>query len=75
VKRVLAPEGTFGFTVESKGGDDVIMGEKLRYVHGDNYVRAALEQAGLAPLYFEGRVLRTDGPYHIGGIVTIATRA
>lgn len=75
VGRVLAPHGLFGFTVESKAGDDVIMGEKLRYVHGNEYVRATLEQAGLAPRYFEGRVLRTDGPYLIGGIVTIAAKA
>lgn len=75
VRRVLAPDGLFGFTVESKPGDDVIMGEKLRYVHGDGYVRATLEQSALAPRYFEGRVLRTDGPYLIGGIVTVAMKA
>jgi predicted TPR repeat methyltransferase len=75
VARVLAPDAVFGFTVESKLGDDVIMGEKLRCVHGADYVRAALERAGLAPVYFEGRVLRTDGPQHVGGIVTLATKA
>ena len=75
VRRVLAPDGAFAFTVESKAGDDVIMGEKLRYVHGNDYVRATLEQAGFTPRYFEGRVLRTDGPYLIGGIVTVAMKA
>jgi predicted TPR repeat methyltransferase len=74
VARVLAPDGVFGFTVESKLGDDVVVGEKLRCVHGADYVRAALEQAGLVPGYFEGRVLRTDGAQHVGGIVTLATR-
>jgi predicted TPR repeat methyltransferase len=73
--RVLAPDGVLGFTVESQLGDGVIIGEKLRCVHGADYVRAALRDAGLAPVYFEGRVLRTDGPYHVGGIVTLAVKA
>lgn len=75
VARVLAPDGVFGFTVESMLGSDVIMGEKLRCVHGADYVRKTLEQAGLAPAYFEGRVLRTDGAQHVGGLVVLATRA
>jgi predicted TPR repeat methyltransferase len=75
IARVMAPDGVLGFTVESMLGGDVIMGEKLRHVHGADYVRSAVEQAGLTPVYFEGRVLRTDGAQHVGGIVMLATRA
>src|SRR5262249_58547879 len=50
--RVLAPGGLLAFTVETHPGDDVILGEKLRYAHGAAHVRAAVAGAGrslLAP--------------------------
>ncbi len=33
-KRVLTPGGLVAFTVETHGGDGVILGEGLRYAHG-----------------------------------------
>ena len=46
--------GLFAFTVETHAGDGVILGEKLRYAHGADHVRAALAQAGLAAMTFAG---------------------
>ncbi len=47
VARVLAPRGLLAFTVETHAGDGAILGQTLRYAHGEAYVRAALEGAGL----------------------------
>jgi len=40
--RVLAPGGLLAFTVETHAGDDVILGEKLRYAHGAAHVSLGL---------------------------------
>src|SRR5205823_3359094 len=47
VKRVLASGGLLAFTVETHGGDGVILGEGLRYAHGAGFVRASISDAGL----------------------------
>ena len=39
--------GLLAFTVETHGGEGVIIGEGLRYAHGAAYVRASVEAAGL----------------------------
>ena len=38
-RRVLVAGGLLAFTVETHGGDGVILGEGLRYAHGAGYVR------------------------------------
>src|SRR5436190_15457966 len=47
VKRVLVPGGMLAFTVETHDGEDVILGEGLRYAHGAAHVRASISEAGL----------------------------
>src|ERR1700683_3312819 len=47
VNRVLLPGGLLAFTVETHGGDGVVLGHGLRYAHGAPYVRAAIAAAGL----------------------------
>ena len=54
--RVLAPGGLFAFTVETHGGEGVILGEGLRYAHSAACVRASLEAAGLELAQLEGSV-------------------
>ena len=46
VARVLAPGGLFGFTVETHDGDGAIVGAKMRYAHGEAFVRGAIADAG-----------------------------
>src|ERR1700676_4011983 len=41
-RRVLMAGGLLAFTVEANGGEDVILGEGLRYAHGAGYVRRAI---------------------------------
>src|SRR5579871_1247950 len=39
-RRVLAPGGVFAFTLETHGGDGVVVGQGLRYAHAADHVRA-----------------------------------
>ena len=43
---MLVPGGVVAFTVETYRGDDVILGEGLRYAHGAAYVRRSIEVCG-----------------------------
>src|SRR5712671_4569060 len=47
VKRVLVTGGLLAFTVETHGGDGIILGEGLRYAHGTGYLRSSISDAGL----------------------------
>ena len=46
VARVLAPGGLFGFTVETHDGEGAIVGAKMRYAHGEPFIRDAIADAG-----------------------------
>ena len=39
--------GLFGFTVETHAGEGAIVGAKMRYAHGAEFVRRAIADAGL----------------------------
>ena len=39
--------GVLAFTVETHGGEGVILRQGLRYAHGAAYVRRSIEAAGL----------------------------
>jgi hypothetical protein len=51
-----------------------VLGEKLRYAHGADYVRAALEAAGLTPLTFDHLSTRTENGVPVPGLLVIAGR-
>ncbi len=70
--RVLAPGGLIAFTVETHAGDDVILGEKLRYAHGAAHVRAAVAGAGLTLLSLTAASTRTEGGGAVPGLVVVA---
>ena len=44
-RRVLAAGGLLAFTVETHGGDGVVIGEGLRYAHGAR-LRARVDRSG-----------------------------
>jgi predicted TPR repeat methyltransferase len=73
-KRVLVPGGLLAFTVETHGGDGVILGEGLRYAHGADYVRASIRDAGLALSQLEGLSARNEDNTPVPGLVAVATR-
>jgi predicted TPR repeat methyltransferase len=74
VKRVLVAGGLLAFTVETHGGNGVILGEGLRYAHAATYVRASIEAAGLALSRLEDLSARNEDNAPVPGLVVIATQ-
>jgi predicted TPR repeat methyltransferase len=74
VTRVLAAGGLLAFTVETHGGDGVILGEGLRYAHGAAYVRASVEAAGLGLSQLEDLSARNEDNTPVPGLVVVATK-
>ena len=72
VERVLAPGGLLAFTVETHGGDGVILGQGLRYAHGTPCVRAAIEAAGLKLSHLEDLSARNEDNAPAPGLVVVA---
>jgi predicted TPR repeat methyltransferase len=74
VARALAPGGILAFTVETHAGAGVVLGEKLRYAHGADHVRAALHAAGLAPFALDPASTRSENAAPVPGLVVVAGR-
>ena len=75
VERVLAPGGLLAFTVETHGGDGVILGQGLRYAHGTPCVRAAIEAAGLKLSHLEDLSARNEDNAPAPGLVVVAGKS
>jgi predicted TPR repeat methyltransferase len=74
VTRVLAPGGLLAFTVETHGGDGVIIGAGLRYAHGADHVRERIEAAGLTLVHLEEASSRTEDHVPVRGLVVVAVK-
>jgi predicted TPR repeat methyltransferase len=74
-RRVLVQGGLLAFTVETHGGEGVIIGEGLRYAHGRPYVRDALEAAGLALSRIEELSARNEDNTPVPGLVVVAGKS
>jgi predicted TPR repeat methyltransferase len=74
VARVLAAGGLFAFTVETHAGPDVVLGEKLRFAHGAEHVRAALTCAGLSVLDLVAAWSRIEAGAPVPGLVVVARK-
>lgn len=72
VRRVLAPGGLFGFTVETHDGDGAIVGAKMRYAHSEQFVRDALIDAGLTPVELSHESSRTENRVPVPGLLVVA---
>jgi len=72
VKRVLAPDGLFAFTVETHDGDDAIVGVKMRYAHGERFIRDALRDAGLTSVEVTRVSSRTENRVPVPGLLVVA---
>src|SRR5262249_22728959 len=70
--RGLAPGGLLAFTVETHPGDDVILGEKLRYAHDAAHVRAAVAGARLSLLSLNEASTRSEAGAPVPGLVVVA---
>ncbi len=74
VAEVLSVGGLFGFTVETHDGQGAIVGAKMRYAHSDNFVRAAIADAGLTLLELTRASSRTENRVPVPGLLTVARR-
>jgi predicted TPR repeat methyltransferase len=74
VTRVLVAGGLLAFTVETHGGEGVILGGGLRYAHSAGYVRASVEAAGLALSLCEDSSARNEDNAPVPGLVVVAAR-
>jgi len=74
VAPVLAPGGLFAFTVETFDGDGVRMHSTLRYKHGADHVRTAMEAAGFRMLTLDPVSTRTEKGEPVPGLVVIGRR-
>jgi predicted TPR repeat methyltransferase len=74
VARALAPGGLFGFTVESHDGEGAIVGAKMRYAHGERFVRAAIADAGLTLLELKAVSSRTENRMPVPGLLALARK-
>jgi predicted TPR repeat methyltransferase len=72
--RVLAPGGLMAFTVETHGGDGVMIGKGLRYTHGAKYIREVIGAAGLALAKCEEASPRTEEQKPVRGLVVVALK-
>jgi predicted TPR repeat methyltransferase len=72
--RVLAVGGLLAFTVETHDGDGVRIGHGLRYAHGEAYVRARVEAAGLELAQCEDLSARNEDHVPVPGLVVVATK-
>jgi predicted TPR repeat methyltransferase len=73
-KRVLVSGGLLAFTLETHGGDGVILGEGLRYAHAAAYVRARIGDAGLALSRLEQLSARNEDDTPVPGLVVVASK-
>jgi predicted TPR repeat methyltransferase len=73
-KRVLAPGGVLAFTLETHGGDGVILGKGLRYAHGAAYVRASIGAAGLSLSRLEDLSARNEDNAPVPGLVVVTAK-
>jgi predicted TPR repeat methyltransferase len=74
-KRVLVSGGLLAFTVETHGGDGVVLGEGLRYAHSADYVRASIKDAGLTLSQLEELSARNEDNAPVPGLVVVAAKA
>jgi predicted TPR repeat methyltransferase len=74
VARVLAPNGLFGFTVETHAGEGAIVGAKMRYQHATEFVRGAIADAGLRILRLDPVSTRNENRVSVPGLLVIAGR-
>jgi predicted TPR repeat methyltransferase len=73
-RRVLAPGGTFTFTLETHRGEGIIIGAGLRYAHAAEYVRERIVAAGLAVAHLEQASPRNEDNEPVQGLVIVATK-
>src|ERR1700716_161211 len=73
-RRILVGGGLLAFTVETHGGEGVILGDGLRYAHAAAYVRTSLGGAGLVLSRLEDLSARNEDNVPVPGLVVVAEK-
>ncbi|MDE2602512.1 MAG: methyltransferase domain-containing protein [Bradyrhizobium sp.] len=74
VMRVLISGGLFAFTVETHDGEDVTLGQGLRYAHSAPYVRAQVAASGFTLAQCEDLSARNEDNLPAPGLVVVASK-
>ena len=72
--RVMKPGALFAFTVETHSGSGALLRDTLRYAHGEDHVRAAIDGAGLKLRHLAPVSTRTEKGVPVPGLLAIAAR-
>ncbi len=72
---VLSARALVGFTVETHAGAGVMLGEKLRYTHGEDNVRGAVAAAGLALQSIDHAAIRTEAGKPVPALIVVVSAA
>lgn len=72
IAQILAPDGLLAFTVETHSGDGVTLLPTLRYAHGEGYVRAVLNEAGLSLAHLAKVPVRSEKGVPVDSLVAVA---
>jgi predicted TPR repeat methyltransferase len=70
----LSPTGYFAFTVETHDGDDTVLGNTLRFAHGEPHLRAAAQSAALEILLLEKVSTRREKNIPAEGLLAVLRR-
>lgn len=75
VARVLRPTGLFAFTVQApEAGEAAVLGDDLRFAHGEPYLRALAKAHGLGVSILEPVSTREDRGRPVPGILAVMSR-
>jgi predicted TPR repeat methyltransferase len=69
---VLTSGGIFAFSVEAHEGEGVELGAALRFSHGAEHVRTALQDAGLKLLGLDSASTRMEKGWAVPGLIAVA---
>jgi predicted TPR repeat methyltransferase len=72
--RVLTPGGMFAFTLETHGGEGVVVGEGLRYAHAAEHVRSKVTASRLDVAHLEAASPRNEDNEPVQGLVVVAAK-
>jgi len=70
----MKPGALFAFTVETHSGSGALLQDTLRYAHGEDHVRAAIDGAGLKLRHLAPVSTRTEKGVPVPGLLAIAAR-
>ncbi|MBB3944736.1 putative TPR repeat methyltransferase [Rhizobium skierniewicense] len=76
VLALLAPGGTFAFSVEDAGNDEgFVLQPSLRYAHSERYITSLLSVSGFQMLESRKTTIRKDAGKPLSGILFLARKA